>query len=88
MGVRVNAVAPGFTRTPALALGAAAKYVDETVLAEASGLGRLVRSDEVANAIAFLACDLAAAITGVTLPVDCGYLVAGSWAVYGGLRRP
>jgi NAD(P)-dependent dehydrogenase (short-subunit alcohol dehydrogenase family) len=88
MGVRVNAVAPGFTRTPALALAAAAKYADETLLAEASGVGRLVRPGEVANAIAFLACDLAAAITGVTLPVDCGYLVAGSWAAYGGLRRP
>jgi enoyl-[acyl-carrier-protein] reductase (NADH) len=50
--------------------------------------GRLVRSSEAAHAIAFLASDLAAAITGVTLPVDCGFVVAGSWPAYGGLRRP
>ena len=85
-GVRVNAVAPGFTKTPPLALAFAAKFADETTVSEASALGRLVLASEVANAIAFLACDLAAAVTGVTLPVDCGYLVAGSWAAFGGLR--
>lgn len=85
-GVRVNAVAPGFTMTPPFAMALAVKYVDETTVSEASALGRLVQASEVANAIAFLACDLAAAVTGVTLPVDCGYLVAGSWAAFGGLR--
>jgi len=41
---------------------------------------------EIARAVAFLASSEAAAITGVNLPVDCGWLVSGSWHTYGGLR--
>jgi NAD(P)-dependent dehydrogenase (short-subunit alcohol dehydrogenase family) len=40
-------------------------------------LGRIVEPIEVARAIAFLASEAAAAITGVALPVDCG-LTAGN----------
>ena len=36
--------------------------------------------------MAFLASDRASAITGVTLPVDAGYLVATPWSAYGGVR--
>ncbi|MFO1185492.1 MAG: SDR family NAD(P)-dependent oxidoreductase [Bauldia sp.] len=86
-GVRVNAVAPGFTRTPALHRAVAFSYVDEELLARQSALGRLVSAEEVAEAILFLASDRAAAITGVTLPVDAGHLAVGSWAAYGGLRQ-
>jgi len=86
-GVRVNAVAPGFTATPPLRLAFGMKHMDERLLREATALGRLLQPDEIAAAIVFLASDLAAGITGVTLPVDAGYLVAGSWAGYGGLRN-
>ncbi len=82
-GVRVNAVAPGFTRTPAIGLAVATGHVSIDRFERASAAGRLVEAREVANAIAFLASDLASAITGVTLPVDCGYLVAGAWGPYG-----
>jgi NAD(P)-dependent dehydrogenase (short-subunit alcohol dehydrogenase family) len=85
-GVRVNAVAPGFTTTPALSLAVGLQYVDAARLSEASALGRMVTADEVAASIAFLASDLASAITGATLTVDCGALAAGSWASYGGLH--
>jgi enoyl-[acyl-carrier-protein] reductase (NADH) len=40
----------------------------------------------VAQAAAFLLSDEASAITGVNLPVDHGWLVATSWATFGGLR--
>ena len=40
---------------------------------------------EVANAAAFLLSDKASAITGINLPVDCGWLVGSPWAAYGGL---
>ena len=83
-GVRVNAVAPGFTRTPATDIAFAVGYGSADGFAATSATGRLVEPQEVANAIAFLASDLASAITGVTLPVDCGYLVAGAWDPYGG----
>ena len=39
-------------------------------------LGRIVTPEDVANAVGFLASPLAAAITGICLPVDCG-LTAG-----------
>jgi len=85
-GVRVNAVAPGFVMTPALQAAVDAGQRDPTALAENSAMGRLVGADEIARACSFLASDDASAITGITLPVDAGWLVAGSWHSYGGLR--
>ncbi len=85
-GVRVNAVAPGFVMTPALQAAVDAGQRDPAALAENSAMGRLVASEEVAQACSFLASDDASAITGITLPVDAGWLIAGSWHGYGGLR--
>ena len=71
-GVRVNAVAPGFTVTPMTE----AFFENETFTAAATQripLGRLLRADEIAGAIVFLASPLASAITGVVLPVDGGW---------------
>ena len=85
-GVRVNCVSPGFTQTPALDRGFATGTLDQQQLASQSVLGRLVAPEEIANAVAFLASDLASAVTGVNLAVDAGYLVAGSWQAYSELR--
>ena len=87
-GVRVNAVSPGFTRTPALDRGIETHTLDSATMCAHTALGRLIRPEEVAEAVAFLASDLASAITGANLPVDAGYLVATPWASYGGLRKP
>lgn len=84
--VRVNAVAPGYTRTPALQAAIDSGKRDVTALEQNSALGRMVEPEEIADAVCFLASDQAAAITGVTLPVDAGWLVAPSWHTYGGLR--
>jgi NAD(P)-dependent dehydrogenase (short-subunit alcohol dehydrogenase family) len=86
--VRVNAVSPGYTRTPALQAKIDKGERDVSALAGNAALGRLVEPAEVARAVAFLAGPQAAAITGVNLPVDCGWLVTGSWHTYGGLRNP
>ena len=71
-GVRVNAVAPGFTVTPMTA----SFFENETFVQAATRripLGRLLEPDEIAGAIVFLASPLASAITGVVLPVDGGW---------------
>lgn len=87
-GVRVNCVSPGYTRTPALQAAIDRGERDEAALARLVALGRLVEAEDVAKAIAFLAGPEASAITGVNLPVDCGWLVALSWQTQGGLRQP
>lgn len=86
-GVRVNAVSPGFTHTPALEKGVATRTLAPEDMTANCALGRLVQAREIAHAVAFLASAQAGAITGVNLPVDAGYLVATPWASYGGLRR-
>ncbi len=71
-GVRVNAVAPGFTLTPMTA----AFFENATFTKAATQripLGRILEPDEIAAAIVFLASPLASAISGVVLPVDGGW---------------
>jgi NAD(P)-dependent dehydrogenase (short-subunit alcohol dehydrogenase family) len=72
-GIRVNAVAPAFTRTALVKPLLADNAMADAIIA-ATPLGRLVEPEEVANAIVFLASDAAAMITGHTLPVDGGWL--------------
>lgn len=84
-GVRVNAISPGFTLTPALRGAIAAGERDPGLLENSSALGCMVTPEDIAEAVCFLASDAARCITGINLPVDAGWLVAGSWATYGGL---
>lgn len=75
-GIRANTVAPGTVRTQAWEDRAVANPNVFKEAAEHYALGRIVNPDDVAEAVGFLASPLAAAITGVCLPVDCG-LTAG-----------
>lgn len=85
-GVRVNAVSPGYTLTPALQEQIDRGNRDPARLRELTALGALVTPEDVAEAVAFLASPAARMITGVNLPVDAGWLVAGSWQTFGGVR--
>lgn len=68
-GITVNAVAPGFIDTPMThALSAAQKEK----LTAAIPLGRLGQPSDVAAAVAYLASDEAAWVTGATLHVNGG----------------
>jgi len=68
-GVRVNAVAPGPTRTALM------EAVPEEMVSQLAALapaGRVARPEELAAAIVFLASDDASFVHGVTLAVDGG----------------
>jgi NAD(P)-dependent dehydrogenase (short-subunit alcohol dehydrogenase family) len=84
-GVRVNAVAPGYTLTEALQNAIDRGDRNPADLSEQSAMGRLVMPDEVADGVGFLLSDAARAITGVTLPIDVGWLCGTTWGTYGGV---
>ena len=72
-GIRVNAVAPTYVRTPFIA----GLMADPELVARAEAmtpLRRFADPEEVANAILFLAGPGASMVTGHTLPVDGGFL--------------
>jgi NAD(P)-dependent dehydrogenase (short-subunit alcohol dehydrogenase family) len=76
-GIRVNAVCPGSVRTPIWQHRVDREPEILTKLQRWYPLGRVVEPSDIAKAVAFLASDDAAAITGAVLPVDCG-LTAGN----------
>ena len=74
--IRVNAVAPGMTHTPLIDSWLAEQTDPDQALAitlEGIPLGRLAATTDIAEAVAFLASDDAAYLTGTVLPVDGGY---------------
>jgi len=71
--IRVNAVAPTFVRTPLTVPVFSNPEVLKKVM-EHTPLGVLPETADIAAAILFLAGPAARCITGVTLPVDSGYL--------------
>ena len=81
-GVRVNAVAPGYTLTPAMQARIEKGERDPDVVIRGSALRRFVAPSEVADAIFFLCSPQAAAITGVTMPIDCGWLAMTAYNAY------
>jgi 3-oxoacyl-[acyl-carrier protein] reductase len=72
LGIRVNAVAPGQTRTPMWDDDVARGLLDEQQYLDVIPLGRIGEPADVAQACAFLASDDAAYISGACLTVDGG----------------
>lgn len=74
-GIRVNAVAPGAIATQMLD-----RFVGEEgaesrqKLAAAHPMGRFGEATEIAAAVLYLTSDAASFTTGISLPVDGGYL--------------
>jgi NAD(P)-dependent dehydrogenase (short-subunit alcohol dehydrogenase family) len=76
-GIRVNAVAPGFTRTKLIDQGLADGSLQEDWMVARVPMKRLAATQEIANAVRYLAGDEASYVTGQTLIVDGGWTVQG-----------
>jgi NAD(P)-dependent dehydrogenase (short-subunit alcohol dehydrogenase family) len=76
--VRVNAVAPGYIRTPLTEKLIAEGKIDEKRIRRRTPMGEMGAAQDIAEAMVFLASDRARFITAVTLPVDGGYCAWGA----------
>jgi 3-oxoacyl-[acyl-carrier protein] reductase len=74
LGVRVNAVAPGYVVTPMTDAVLDQPEFRARVLSRIP-LGRLAEADDIAEVVTFLVSDAARYITGAVVPVDGGYSV-------------
>jgi NAD(P)-dependent dehydrogenase (short-subunit alcohol dehydrogenase family) len=81
MGIRCNAICPGFIDTPMLkeVMGLMPELLTDVV--RETKIGRLGRPEEIAGAAYFLASDDASYVTGHTLVVDGGYTAGHSHGI-------
>lgn len=74
-GIRVNAIAPGVIATEMSASTRADATKLDRFLARIP-LGRVAQPEELVGAVLFLASSMSTYVTGITVPVDGGYLAA------------
>ena len=77
LGIRDNAIAPGYVLTPFVEDLVEQGRLDLPKLEQRTPMGRLITPEEVADAACFLASDAARAITGQIVAID------GGWTAYG-----
>jgi NAD(P)-dependent dehydrogenase (short-subunit alcohol dehydrogenase family) len=81
-GITVNALCPGWVRTPMLDTSIEEANADPADLGEFTDMtliGRMVEPEEVTEAIVFLASPGARMITGTALPIDGGLMEKRAW---------
>jgi len=81
-GVRVNAVAPGATRTPTTEEGRVVKGTMREEFLERTPLGRIGEPEDVAPVVVFLLSEYAHWVTGETILVDGGAHTRGLHSYY------
>lgn len=72
--IRANAVAPGIVRTEMIERTIEEHPEMEEQFQDTEPMPGLADPQEIANAVLFLGSDLSSRVTGVTLPVEGGYL--------------
>ena len=73
LGVRVNALAPGVIETPMTAATRANPERLQTFMTRIP-MGRVGQTEDLIGPVIFLASDMSRYVTGITLPVDGGFL--------------
>ena len=77
IGIRVNAVCPGYALTPAIEELAEAGRIDIDTLTKRIPQGRLVTPEEIADAVLYFCEERSSHVTGQVFAVD------GGWTAYG-----
>jgi NAD(P)-dependent dehydrogenase (short-subunit alcohol dehydrogenase family) len=73
-GIRVNAVCPGFIRTPMVERVLDRGSFNEEQIFAAEPMHRLGKPEEIAEAVLWLCSDASSFVTGLPMPVDGGYI--------------
>jgi NAD(P)-dependent dehydrogenase (short-subunit alcohol dehydrogenase family) len=73
-GIRVNAVCPGYIRTPLIEEALASHPEMEAQIVARHPVGRMGRPEEIAEAVVWLCSEAASFVTGHTMTVDGGYV--------------
>jgi 3-oxoacyl-[acyl-carrier protein] reductase len=76
-GIRINAVAPGSTRTPLTEGNGLLEGKMGEMFLDRTPLGRIGEPEDIAKTVAFLASDYAQWVTGETICVDGGQHIRG-----------
>ena len=74
LGIRVNAVCPGYIRTPLIEEALTSNPEMEAQIVARHPVGRMGRPEEIAEAVMWLCSDAASFVTGHTMTVDGGYV--------------
>lgn len=74
LGIRVNAVCPGVIQTPMIDRITGKKKEAEEQFASLEPIGRFGQPEEIANAVVWLCSDEASFVTGISMPVDGGFV--------------
>lgn len=77
--IRINAVAPGWVKTPAIARLIDDGFLDTAPVRDRTPMDRFAEPSEIAEVIAFLLSPAAGYITGQALVTDGGMTVQGPW---------
>lgn len=75
-GIRVNAVAPWYTRTPLVEKLLQNEVYYQDIL-DHTPMGRIAEAEEVSSLVAYLCMPAASYITGQIIAVDGGFLIQG-----------
>jgi NAD(P)-dependent dehydrogenase (short-subunit alcohol dehydrogenase family) len=73
-GIRVNAICPGFVKTPLLTKGGVDNEKAQQQIIDLHPLKRLGKVEDVAHGFVFLASDDSSFMTGAALEIDGGFL--------------